>query len=86
MPTYDYVCPTNQRTVRVQHGMSRTIATWQDLCEIAEIAPGDTPPDAPVERLVGLTLVGASTKGGEHAGGHVHSGPGCCCGPSGCGG
>lgn len=51
MPTYDYACDTNERTIEVRHKMSETIASWGELCEIAEIDPGSTPIDVPVRKL-----------------------------------
>lgn len=52
MPVYEYCCQANGRTVEVLHSMKETVRTWGQLCEIAGLSPGDTPPDAPVERLV----------------------------------
>ena len=51
MPTYDYACDANGRTVEVRHRMSEDIRTWGELCERAGIEPGDTPLDAPVKKL-----------------------------------
>jgi hypothetical protein len=50
MPVYEYFCETNGRSVEVRHSMSESIASWGDLCRLAEIPVGDTPADAPVER------------------------------------
>lgn len=60
MPTYDYYCPINGRTVEVRHSFSVTLTDWQAKCREAGIFPGDTPADAPVERLIsgGLILKG----------------------------
>ena len=52
MPTYDYHCAKNSKTVTVQHGMKDAISNWGDLCQRAEVDPGDTPKDTPVERLI----------------------------------
>lgn len=52
MPTYDYRCESNGRTVEVRHGMSESIRTWGELCERARIEPGETPADSPVTRLI----------------------------------
>jgi hypothetical protein len=51
MPTYDYYCPANARTLEVWHGMNESLATWGELCVRAQIDPGDTPLDSPIERL-----------------------------------
>jgi hypothetical protein len=76
MPTYAYRCPANGRTIEVMHGMSEQMTTWADLCRRAEIDPGNTPSDAPVEKAVTLGLVRA---GKGDAGGAAGPGP---CGPS----
>ncbi|EGV52801.1 FmdB family zinc ribbon protein [Candidatus Endoriftia persephonae] len=52
MPTYDYFCETNSRTVEVSHKMSELLSTWGELCDKASIEPGDTPLDAPVKKLL----------------------------------
>ena len=51
MPTYDYRCDANQRVLEVQHSMQVKLRTWGELAELAGVDPGDTPADAPVERL-----------------------------------
>ena len=52
MPTYDYKCEANQRVVEVRHSLKEVIETWGQLCEKADIEPGDTPLDSPVTRLI----------------------------------
>jgi hypothetical protein len=52
MPTYDYLCRANQRIVEVRHRMGETVKTWGELCQLAGIDPGDTPKEAPVEKLI----------------------------------
>jgi predicted nucleic acid-binding Zn ribbon protein len=52
MPTYDYFCETNGIRLEVSHKMDQTLATWGDLCRCAQRDPGDTPPDAPVKKLI----------------------------------
>lgn len=60
MPTYDYRCPSTGRTYEVRHAMARKATTWAELCELGGLDAGDTPPDAPVERLLGAPgVVGA---------------------------
>lgn len=51
MPTYDYRCEANGRVVEVNHRMSESLATWGELCERAGVECGDTPADAPIERM-----------------------------------
>ncbi len=81
MPSYDYYCKSNGRTVEVEHRMSETLTTWGDLCQRAGIEPGGTDASAPVERMMSRAMASTSSKGEGEAmgGGHVHSG-GCGCG------
>ena len=58
MPTYEYICPDNGQCVEVRHRISEKLETWGELCERAEVSPGETPLDAPVQRkLFGGNLV-----------------------------
>jgi hypothetical protein len=52
MPTYDYFCDTNGCKLEVNHKMSESIRSWGELCERANVEPGDTPPDTPVRKLI----------------------------------
>ncbi len=52
MPTYDYFCPSNSQKIEVRHSIHEKIATWGELCKLAECDAGNTPPDAPVQRLI----------------------------------
>ena len=84
MPSYEYYCTDNHQTLEVMHGMSRTVQTWGELCELAEIEPGKTPADAPVEKLLSAGMVLAK----KPSAGDACSGPtpmGGCCGGM-CGG
>ncbi len=82
MPTYDYRCPANDRVIEVRHRMSERVQDWGSLCELAGIDPGDTPADAPVEKLAtgGQVVRSSSMKDAEPP---CRSGP--CCGGGGCG-
>jgi predicted nucleic acid-binding Zn ribbon protein len=62
MPTYEYLCEANGRTVEVSHKMTESISRWAELCERAGIAPGKTAADAPVKKLIsgGYVNTGAS--------------------------
>ena len=53
MPLYEYQCETNGQLVEVVHRMSERYETWGELCEAAGRELGDTPADAPVQRLIG---------------------------------
>ena len=81
MPTYEYYCPANQQTLEVMHGMSRTVATWGELCELADEMPGKTKPDAPVEKLLSAGMVISSQKELPPM---DCGNPGGCCGGGGC--
>jgi hypothetical protein len=52
MPSYDYRCEQNGQVVEVRHKMSEKLATWGELCALAGLETGETPPDAPVVRLI----------------------------------
>ena len=58
MPRYDYQCEQNGWTVEVSHGINEKLTRWGQVCERAGIEPGDTPPDAPVERLISVPSLG----------------------------
>ena len=62
MPTYDYLCAANGRTVEVQHRMSEEVTTWGDLCQRAGLETGDTPADASVMQSAN---VGSNSSGGS---------------------
>jgi len=59
MPVYEYYCAANDTHVEVTHPIAESISTWGELCRSADIDPGSTPADSPVERL--LFPVGVST-------------------------
>jgi hypothetical protein len=56
MPYYEYHCGTNGRTLEVRHGMNEQVETWGELVHRAGLEPGDTPADAPVERLLSAPM------------------------------
>jgi hypothetical protein len=81
MPTYDYHCPANDTVVEVKHRISESVSSWGELCQLAGIEPGDTPAEAPVEKLItGGGIVKSNSMGSEPP---CVSGP--CCGGGGCG-
>jgi len=51
MPTYDYVCDVNNQMLEVKHKMNEIVHNWGELCEKANISPGETPLDSPVRKL-----------------------------------
>lgn len=52
MPTYDYYCPENGKTVEVIHGFNEKITTWAELCETAGVDQAGTPGDTPVKKVI----------------------------------
>ncbi len=77
MPFYEYRCPANGRTLEVRHGMDERVTSWGELARLAGVDAGDTPADAPVERLMSAPV---PTPGSEDAGGGFEGcGPGCAC-------
>ena len=61
MPTYDYLCPANGRTVEVSHKMAEQVANWGELCRRAGLPLDGTPGKARVQRLIsgGHVITGA---------------------------
>jgi len=85
MPTYDYLCPENGKTVEISHHMAETLSTWGDLCVRAGIEPGDTPADSPIRKVItgGAAILGTASSDSGPAPGM--SGGACCGGGCGCG-
>ena len=52
MPMYVYLCDANEVSVEVFHGIADEIENWGELCERADLDPGDTPADTPVRRQI----------------------------------
>lgn len=53
MPQYEYHCQANDRYVDVMQGIKDPpFKTWGELCKGAQLDPGDTPPDAPVTKVL----------------------------------
>jgi hypothetical protein len=81
MPTYDYHCPANGRTVEVSHKLADNVRSWGDLCKRAGLPLAGTPRKAKVERLItGGSLIGSLGSEKERP---CDSGP---CGAPVCGG
>lgn len=83
MPYYEYRCAVNGRTVEVRHAMSDRMETWGEVAAAAGIERGETPADAPVERLMSMASLGHSEHGSSAASdsgpGFGGCGPGCAC-------
>lgn len=80
MPYYEYHCGSNGQTLEVRHSMSERLETWGELADRAGTEVGDTPMDAPVERILSapVPITGA---GGEAD--FQGCGSGCACVPPG---
>ena len=81
LPRYDYLCPSNDRTVEVAHSITVTLRTWGEVCKAAGLARGKTPASAKVQRMIGPALLLGARHGAASGGGH---GDGSCCGEAGC--
>ena len=83
MPTYDYHCQSNARTVEVKHRISESVATWGEVCARAGIELGETPADAPVEKVFTASgaVIGSRSLGSGLEPPCQTGGP--CCGPGG---
>ncbi|HKK16921.1 MAG TPA: zinc ribbon domain-containing protein [Gammaproteobacteria bacterium] len=60
MPTYDYYCKANNRTVEVVHTMNVTLGTWGEVCYVAQIPLGETDPLAPVRKVISAPAIAVS--------------------------
>lgn len=52
MPSYDYHCAANGKTVEVEHKMAEQVKTWGELCRRAGLPLGGTSSKAKVEKLI----------------------------------
>ncbi|MEM6551807.1 MAG: zinc ribbon domain-containing protein [Planctomycetota bacterium] len=84
MPTYEYFCPDNGQSLEVMHGMTTTLNTWGELCDQADLDPGDTPADTPIEKLLGTGMLLSNSRADLTPGSASNTGGGCC-GGGGCG-
>lgn len=66
MPLYVYQCPENQAILEVLHPMSRTIATWGELCALAAVDLGATAPETPVKRLITAPRLAVPTSDSDY--------------------
>jgi hypothetical protein len=81
MPYYEYRCASNGNTLEVRHGMDERLSTWGELARRAGADPGDTPADAPIERLMSAPVPLAGSGGGDES--FQGCGTGCGCVPQG---
>ena len=80
MPYYEYRCASNGRVLEVRHAMDERLATWGELARRAGTDPGETPADAPVERLMSAPVPLTASGGGADTG-FQGCGSGCACVP-----
>jgi hypothetical protein len=79
MPTYDYRCAANGRTVEVMHRMNEQMSNWGEVCARAGIEPGDTPTSTPVTRMAtGGNIISSSSQGSGPELGPACSTGSCC--------
>jgi hypothetical protein len=85
MPTYDYFCEANRKTVEVHHPIGQDVQTWGELCALAKIDAGKTPRSTKVSKLFngGYPVGGASTD--ACATEACEMPPSMCCGGGACG-
>jgi len=76
VPIYEYRCTDNGVTLEVSHAMRERIETWGELCERTGHAPGKTPRDSRVEKIVSVPIAKGSS-GPDFAPGAC--GPSCGC-------
>ena len=81
MPTYDYHCLANGRTVEIKHAMSEKVRTWGELCALAGLSIEATPAETPVAKQLAVIGIGG---GGKAPSMPVPTGGGGC-GSGGCG-
>lgn len=79
MPYYEYRCGANGKTVEVRHPMSDRLETWGELADLSGTDPGDTPLDAPVERLMSAPVPLTASSSGSGEAGFQGCGAGCSC-------
>jgi hypothetical protein len=51
MPSFDFHCAANGETHEVFLRMGETLKTWGELCAKLGRETGDTPADAPIEKI-----------------------------------
>jgi hypothetical protein len=76
MPCYEYHCTANGRTLEVRHSMAERLTTWGEVVDRAGVEAGDTPADAPVERLISTPV---PLTGSDGDAGFEGCGPTCAC-------
>jgi hypothetical protein len=83
MPSYDYYCPANAQTLEVRHSINDLLTTWGELCTQAQVDPGDTPLDSPVQRRISGGVFISSVKTSTTA--ESAPAPNACCAHGRCG-
>ncbi|MFB2922174.1 MULTISPECIES: zinc ribbon domain-containing protein [Aerosakkonema] len=66
MPTYDYFCASNNQKVEVRHSIHEKLTNWGELCKLAQCDPGETPLDAPVQRLISVPSLLVPTSNSDY--------------------
>lgn len=82
MPTYDYHCAANGRTIEVKHAMSERVGTWGELCALAALPVETTPAHTPVAKQLAAIGIGGASVGAPAV---LPAAPRGGCGSGGCG-
>ena len=79
MPTYDYRCDVNGRTLEVRHAMNKQVRTWGELCTLLDMDPVKTPTKEPVRKVItgGNVIKSQNLGSGETPPCEGGSGPSC---------
>lgn len=85
MPTYDYRCDANGRTVEARHAMSLSLRTWGELCALLGMDPGTTAAHAPVRKVITGGVVMRRENLGSGMAPPCQGGNGPACGRGSCG-
>ena len=85
MPTYDYRCDANGRTLEVRHAMNKTVRTWGALCTLLDMDPGTTRVREPVRKVITRGNVVKSETLGSGTAPQCEGGSGPSCGRGMCG-
>lgn len=69
MPSYDYFCEDNGKTIEVYHDINTKLKTWGEVCFAAQIPLEETDVQAPVRlviRPVSISVPVGNSKLKEH--------------------
>ena len=61
MPSYDYYCELNDKTIEATHSINAIISNWGELCYVTQNPLGDTDPLTPVRKLIRVPAISFPT-------------------------